>query len=93
MTNLPDKYVVRRIIDSGDGQLSESKPFPREEYFVLRKQDLLASHALWAYVQVLHLACDLLPNGPEKAQLAITADGVADMAYEWENHTSKKLPD
>lgn len=91
---LKEKYVVRPVVsDLEDEAATEGKALPEGTYFVLRKRDVLAIHALWAYVQVLHLACDLLPDGVEKANMAILADKITDFAYSWEDSDSKKLPD
>lgn len=92
---LNQKYVVRPVISyvPDDGQATEGKAFPQGDYFVLLKKDLLAAQALWSYVGVLHVACDVLPDSPEKAKLAILADDIADLAGQWDQFLSKKLPD
>jgi hypothetical protein len=95
LMSLSEKYVVRPILETNppSDQLSEGKALPQGSYFVLRKRDVLAIHSLWSYVGVLHLACELLSDGQEKANMAILADKISDLAYEWEESDSKKLPD
>lgn len=87
MTNLLPKYNVFKIDDA-----QNTDPLPQGEFFVLRKQDVLAVHALWAYVQVLALASDLLSTNQSLAMTQL-ADQVSDLAYEWQDEPTKKLPD
>ena len=89
-TILDNKYEVFDYKDS-----LHLNPFPVGTYFVLRKQDLLAVHALWAYVNVLGTASDLIDDPEEVARLRILADKIGDLADEWERSSKdeKKLPD
>lgn len=94
---LPDKYQVYKVISEGsETERLSSEKLPTGSYFVLRKQDMLAGHALWAYVNVLGTASDLLIDSdpPRAADLRILADQIADLAENWDHDQSdKKLPD
>lgn len=93
---LKEKYVVRKILESDppDDMLHEGKALPQGEFFVLRKQDLLASHALWAYIGVVRVAATLIVNTDDAKELQNLADELFDLAVEWdETTTTKKLPD
>jgi hypothetical protein len=97
MTTLQNKYVVRPIIDDGSGQLTEGKAFPQEEYIVLRKQDVLATAGLWAYVGVLRTAAETMramgfAESEEYARYLDWADGFSERARDWEA-AYRKLPD
>jgi hypothetical protein len=97
MTTLPNKYVVRPIIDDGTGQLTEGKPFPQEEFIVLRKQDILATAGLWAYIGVLRTAAEVLDIAGHKYSSQYTrlldwADGFSERARDWEA-AFRKMPD
>lgn len=91
---LTQKYIVRPVISNlEDEAATEGKAFPQEDYFVLLKQDMLASQALWGYVGALHVAVELLPDGQQKSEIAILADNIADLAFAWDGTSDKKLPD
>lgn len=83
---LPQKYKVFKI--DSDEQLSVG------EFFVLRKQDMLAVHTLWNYISNLRLAYELVKDDGDAQKMLELADQVASMATEWQmsdDHT--KLPD
>jgi len=94
--SLPEKYIVRKIIDAGNGQLKEDKPLEDGSFFVLRRQDMLASAALWAYVNTIRTAIEVLNlfNSNRSLELEASADKTAQLAMVWETETAtKKLPD
>ena len=93
MATLSNKYVVYK----NTGSLEYQEPLPQEDYIVLRKQDILASAALWAYVGVLRTAAETLrlagfPEAEEYERFLDMADGFSERARDWEA-AFRKLPD
>ena len=98
--SLTEKYIVRKILqtDPPSDQLSESKPLEEGTFFVLRKQDMLANQALWAYIGTIRTAIDILNltsnNQSKIGELSELADMLSELAMIWEVETpDKKLPD
>ena len=97
MATLSNKYQVRPIIEETETHQRLGERFPQEEFIVLRKQDALASAALWAYVGVLRTAAETLrlagfPEAEEYERLLSMADGFSERARDWEA-AFRKLPD
>ena len=92
---LKEKYVVHKITGQVEGiETLDENPLPQGEFFVLRKQDLLAVHALWAYIGVVRVAATLKFGSNLQVDLQNLADELFDLAVEWDETTiNKKLPD
>lgn len=83
---LEPKYQVKR--------LDNSEILKPNEYFVLRKQDMLALHTLWNYVSNLRLAYELTLHEEDAQKMLDLADKVSSMAMNWQmDDRESKLPD
>jgi len=94
---LEAKYQVKKLNDS-----EVLKP---DEYFVIRKQDILSVPAIWSYVNTLRTAAETLnlvggiESEDEAKRLEELADKVSDLASLWADRDNqfrvlnKKLPD
>lgn len=94
--NLPKSILTPKYIVS---KIDKDEVLNPDDYFVLRRQDLLAAPALWAYVNTLRTAYDTLSfigyPGPEPLLLAEQANQAALLAKHWDQTDipEVKLPD
>jgi hypothetical protein len=83
---LHDKYEVKKI--------DTNEVLEPGTYFVLRRQDMLAEHALWSYIGVLRVAYELLKEDDDADDIMKLAEKISGFALAWQTDPGeKKLPD
>ncbi len=95
MTNLPQKYYVFKKKKGEYPSNLTSPPLPQGEYFVIRRQDILASQTLWSYIRSLKFLLKFGKDGLTGYQIKNLEgwlEGLVEMAHDWDQAFTK-VPD
>lgn len=89
----PKKYIVHKVDKEG----KKAQILSPEEYFVIKRGDILGAASLWSYVHNLRTLIEIgamfgniTPD--QQTHLTDLADGVSEIASKWE-FSNQKIPD